>query len=323
MVKDDLQDRGKQRPPGFRSAWHEVGFTFSLAMSQILTESFVSGFTVILPGLIQSHIVPESSSIWPASVFSLAVASTTLVFGRLADVYGGRRVYIAGSVWLAIWSIGIGALAVLPSGLILMGTTYRPGTPAGDLITWRAYFWLGAGLAAITSFVSYFTLPRASTTPLGNPYVYTRFTLGICGWIAEYPLIPSYFLRTSQTPVLIFSLFLFYGCLTSTLEVVAWYAPMAVGGCVISIFSGYILHLLPGSCAWITAPLLFAIAPIDATYWSYIFPSMLCATIGIDITFNICNVYMTTSTPHDRQGFSGAVVAFLPHFGGTICLIIW
>lgn len=73
-------------------------------------------------------------------MFSLAVASTTLIFGRLADMYGGRRIYICGTIWLAIWSIvisfiknevmlnlsrafqGIGVSAMLPSGLILMGT---------------------------------------------------------------------------------------------------------------------------------------------------------------------------------------------------------
>jgi MFS family permease len=91
-------------------------------------------------------MIPEESVIWPASMFSLAVASTTLVFGRLTDMYGGRRIYVAGSIWLAIWSIvigfmkndvllsltrafqGIGASAMLPSGLMLMGTIYRPGT---------------------------------------------------------------------------------------------------------------------------------------------------------------------------------------------------
>lgn len=106
----------------------------------------MSGFTVILPGLIQAHIVLESSSVWPASMFSLAVASTTLIFGRLADMHGGRHIYIYGSVWLAVWSLvlgfikneiilnlarafqGVGASAMLPSGLMLMGTIYRPGT---------------------------------------------------------------------------------------------------------------------------------------------------------------------------------------------------
>jgi MFS family permease len=105
----------------------------------------VSGFTVILPGLVQRHVIPESSSVWPASMFSLAVASTTLIFGRLADIYGGRRIYICGLVWLAAWSLvvgfarneillnltrafqGAGASAMLPSGLMLMGTIYSPG----------------------------------------------------------------------------------------------------------------------------------------------------------------------------------------------------
>jgi hypothetical protein len=77
-------------------------------------------------------------------MFSLAVASTTLIFGRLADMYSGRRIYICGSVWLAVWSLvigfarneilldlsrafqGIGASAMLPSGLMLMGRIYRP-----------------------------------------------------------------------------------------------------------------------------------------------------------------------------------------------------
>lgn len=106
----------------------------------------MSGFTVILPGLVRGNIISESSSIWPASMFSLAVASTTLIFGRFADIYGGRRIYICGLVWLAIWSLvigfvksevilnlsrafqGIGTSAMLPSGLMLMGTIYRPGT---------------------------------------------------------------------------------------------------------------------------------------------------------------------------------------------------
>lgn len=66
---------------------------------------FVSGFTVILPGLGQASIVAESSSIWPASMLSLAVASATLVFGWLVDMYGGRRVYISGLIQLAIWSV--------------------------------------------------------------------------------------------------------------------------------------------------------------------------------------------------------------------------
>ena len=149
--------------------------------------------------------MPQESSIWSASVFSLAVASTTLLFGRLVDIYGGRYVYICGSAWLTIWSLvigfstnevminvsralqGIGASAVLPSSLMLMGTIYRPGTRknmvfsiygacapfgfflgilfagvAGDSTTWTLYFWVGAAFAAVTTTVAYFTIPQST-----------------------------------------------------------------------------------------------------------------------------------------------------------------
>ena len=115
----------------------------------------------------------------------------------------------------------------------------------------------------------------------------------------------------------------------STLQTVAWYTPMVAGGCIIAIFGGLVLHLLPGTllliisgAAWVAAPLLFAIAPQDTTYWAYVFPSMVCATIGIDITYNVYNIYITTSTLYNQQGFAGAMVAFLTHYGGTVCLAL-
>ena len=105
-------------------------------------------------------------------MFSLAVASTTLCFGRLIDIYSGRHFYIFGSVWLAIWSLilgfikneimlnlarafqGVGASAMLPSGLMLMGTIYRPGTRKN--ITFSVY----GACAPLGFFLSmYYMLP--------------------------------------------------------------------------------------------------------------------------------------------------------------------
>ena len=36
-AEESIQDAGKTRPEVFRSLWYEVGFVFSMAMSQILT----------------------------------------------------------------------------------------------------------------------------------------------------------------------------------------------------------------------------------------------------------------------------------------------
>lgn len=398
--------------------------------------------------MVRQSVVTEASSIWPAAVFPLAIASTTLIFGRLADIYGGRSIYLYGFVWLAVWSAitgfsnnevmmtisrimqGIGASAILPSGLMLMGATYRPGPRknmafcifgacgpfgfflgifvagiAGFTTQWRYYFWVAGALSACTTIVAFYSLPNielprrqhdvwystprrhvldegkaiqmdwagglllgisislilfsligSSQAPQGwkTPYIYACFTLGlvlmlvaICveKYIATCPLIPHSFVAKAQIPALLTSLFLFYGCLgifllhasqymeqsmgANPLRVVAWYTPMIVGGCIISIFGGYVLHLVSGTLllviagfSWTIAPLLFAIAPQDATYWKYVFPSMVCATFGIDVTFNVCNIHITTNTSKNQQGFAGAIIAFLLHCGGTTCLAL-
>jgi Major Facilitator Superfamily len=146
-----IERLSRERPKVFRSLWAEVAFVFSICMSQVITETFVSGFTVILPTLIEELDIPQASVVWPATAFSLAIASTLLFFGRLGDIYGGFPVYVFGMTWLAAWSIiagfsigplmlnfcralqGLGAAAYLPNGVLLLGSIYRPG-PRKNLV---------------------------------------------------------------------------------------------------------------------------------------------------------------------------------------------
>ena len=136
---------GRERPPCFKNARSEITFVIAVAMSQILTEYFVSGFNIILPTLSSELKIPSSTSVWPATSFSLAIASTLLVFGRFGDTYGGFLVYTCGLAWLLVWSIiagfsqnslmmvfcralqGLGPAAFLPTGVQLIGSAYRPG----------------------------------------------------------------------------------------------------------------------------------------------------------------------------------------------------
>ena len=75
-----------------------------------------------------------------------------------------------------------------------------------------------------------------------------------------------------------------------------------------------------GSIAWIVAPLLFALAPNGANYWAYFFTSMVCATLGIDITFNVSNILITSSFPKAQQGLAGSWCMILMHLGIAVLL---
>ena len=139
-----IERLGRERPARF-TAWQEIGFCYSVVMSQVLTEYFVSGFNVVLPTVVEDLNIPRNTQTWPANAFSLVVACFLLFFGRLSDMYGGFPVYVGGVAWLAIWGLiagwaqnelmidfaralqGLGPAAYLPSSLMLLGSIYRPG----------------------------------------------------------------------------------------------------------------------------------------------------------------------------------------------------
>ncbi|KAI8660872.1 MFS domain-containing protein [Fusarium keratoplasticum] len=119
-----------------------------------------------------------------------------------------------------------------------------------------------------------------------------------------------------------FGIFLFYSSFyielvlhKSPLTTAIWYIPLFTGGLLIGTVGGFTLHFLPGrlllfiSClANATSMLLFALMPENPNYWAWVFPSMVCCTMGIDITFTVSNIFLTTNMPSHRQGLAGALI---------------
>jgi MFS family permease len=98
---------------------------------------------------------------------------------------------------------------------------------------------------------------------------------------------------------------------------------MAVGGMFLAICGGIVLHMLSGRILMIISGvgfllccLLFAVLPVQDNgspsssflYWAYVFPAMLCSTIGVDITFNVTNIYITTSMPARLQATASGLI---------------
>jgi hypothetical protein len=108
-----------------------------------------------------------------------------------------------------------------------------------------------------------------------------------------------------------------------------WYTPMAVGGIMFCVIGSSLLHIVPiklllilSGLAWVGAPLVFAVGPIPLTYWGEVLPSMICGTLGIDLTFTIAAIFLSSSQPLKFQGVAGAVSSILVNLAMSFSLPI-
>ena len=422
---------GRERPSAFKNAHSEVAFVFSILMSQILTEFFVSGFNLLIPTLIRELEIPQAAVVWPATAFSLVIASTLLFFGRLGDIFGGYPVYLCGLAWLVVWSIiagfsvdplmlyfcrafqGLGAAAFLPTGVMLMGSIYRPGPRknlvfalygtcavigffsgillaglVGQYLNWGWFFWIGAILTAVTLSASIFSIPNDHAERRNNgikmdylgaslitsslvlvifsitesahatsgwltPYIPTLFVMGVLlllgtvyveGWVATQPLLPADIFQANKAmlPLTLalmllygtFGIFLLYGTQyfqnimhASSLQIVAWYVPTFIAGLILSTAEGLIMHIVPGrilliisAIGGVLAMLLLALIPVGGSYWAWLLPATICGTIGIDLSYNLMTVFVTTVLPKHRQGLGGGLINSVLQLGIAFCL---
>ncbi|KAL8377437.1 hypothetical protein RB595_008221 [Gaeumannomyces hyphopodioides] len=207
---EQLDKLGRERPPAFKTWWAEWAFCASILGSMLMAEFFISGFVLVLPAVTRALNMPPGTQTWPASVFAIVSGSLLFPFGRIADMYGGRLVYICGLLWYAVWCLiagfspnhevlivaramqGFGPAAFLPSGVMLLGSNYRPGprknmvfslygscAPVGffvgilaggataEYLTWSWYFWLGSIVLFVIGIASVFGIPVETSRPKG------------------------------------------------------------------------------------------------------------------------------------------------------------
>lgn len=171
------------------------------------------------------------------------------------------------------------------------------------------------------------------------------------GSVAACPLLPLSFFRPTSAISLSLASLCFYatygvwlymsveylqsdtGTTTSDqlsgVTLALWYAPTAIGGLVLCVVGSRLIHLIPiqglllvSGLAWIAAPLLLAVSPLPLNYWAAVFPSMLCATLGIDLTYTITCVFFSSVQPLQFQGLAGAVCSILVNLAMSFALPI-
>lgn len=145
----NLRPSGKPPGPVEMSTIREVYFVGICAVSHLLTQAALG--MVLAP---IDYIVPEFGQIspgqqsWFIAAYSLTVGTFIMISGRLGDIFGHRRVFAFGYVWLGVWSCfagfsaytrsqiffdlcramqGIGPALLMPNALALFGRAYPPG----------------------------------------------------------------------------------------------------------------------------------------------------------------------------------------------------
>lgn len=130
------------------SPLREALFITLVCMAQFMTQTNVGVCLSPLDILGKSFRIDDPGILsWFLAGYSLTVGTFILIFGRCGDLFGYRRLFLSGFIWLAVWSLvagvsvysnhilfiiarvfqGIGGAMLLPNGLAILGATYPPG----------------------------------------------------------------------------------------------------------------------------------------------------------------------------------------------------
>ncbi|RDW91115.1 hypothetical protein BP5796_02280 [Coleophoma crateriformis] len=126
----------------------ETLFIAVLCMAQFTTQAGLGQAIAPLHIIGQSFGTTNPGQLsWFVAAYSLTVGTFILIAGRLGDVFGHKKFFIAGFLWYGIWSIlaglsvysnaiffdccraiqGIGPAFCLPNAIAILGRTYEPG----------------------------------------------------------------------------------------------------------------------------------------------------------------------------------------------------
>ncbi|KAG2118366.1 major facilitator superfamily domain-containing protein [Suillus clintonianus] len=139
-------------------SFRDIAFITALCGVTTLNVFLVGAVTVALPTIGKDLDFQEGDLYWPINVNSLSYGGLLLFCGRLGDIFGGRLMFVIGSLWFAIWSLatafvpnssifivdmallGIGSAANTPAAIGLCSSYFPPGANRN-----KAFSALGVG----------------------------------------------------------------------------------------------------------------------------------------------------------------------------------
>lgn len=137
------------KPPEF-GILREIAFVVTVISAQLFTQACLAQSIAPLHVIGASFGTSDSGQLsWLPAGFSLTVGTFILPAGRWGDLYGHKKLFVAGYIWFALWSLiagfsvyshslpffafcramqGIGPAILLPNGIAVLARTYPEGS---------------------------------------------------------------------------------------------------------------------------------------------------------------------------------------------------
>ncbi|GAP91933.2 putative major facilitator superfamily transporter [Rosellinia necatrix] len=143
----DVSESGKlDTPPALPfSKARCIALVATVTGASFLNTLSSQAVVIILPTIGRDLSIPESRLQWVVSAYALTFGTFLLLWGRIADIYGKRDIFIWGSAFVAVTLIanpflpneiafdlfrglqGLGAAANVPTAIGILGVTFPPG----------------------------------------------------------------------------------------------------------------------------------------------------------------------------------------------------
>lgn len=98
--------------------------------------------TVALPTIVHDISLSENLLLWPASIYALAAGCTLLVLGSVADVVGGKKIWLTGAGFYIVFTLACGLCKTgiqLICFRLLLGVSISMCLPAAVGIATKAF----------------------------------------------------------------------------------------------------------------------------------------------------------------------------------------
>ncbi|KAI1807312.1 drug resistance protein [Daldinia bambusicola] len=139
---EDEDDAAKPSLPFSRARC--IALVATVTGASFLNTLSIQSTVIILPTIGEDLSIPESRLQWIVSSYALTFGCFLLLWGRIADIYGKRSIFILGSAFVAVTTIinpfipneigfnvfrglqGLGAAANVPTAIGILGVTFPP-----------------------------------------------------------------------------------------------------------------------------------------------------------------------------------------------------